>query len=178
MAGLTAAFANARLGTVLAWLINCFIINSVLAEIGEGAERMSEIVKALKAYTYLDQAPVQNVNIHAGLDNTLIMLRSKLKQGVIVQRRYAADLPLIEAYGSELNQVWTNIIDNAIAALNGQGQITLETHQADKWVVVEITDNGPGIPAAIQSQIAIISLCKNTMAKSRLPRSRAEHAFR
>jgi signal transduction histidine kinase len=150
---LAADFPAGHLPPLLTWLINCFTLASVLSEIGEGAERMSEIVKALKVYTYLDQAPVQNVNIHEGLDNTLIMLRGKLKQGVTVERRYAADLPLIEAYGSELNQVWTNIIDNAIAAMQGQGQITLTTHRDSAWVLVEITDTGSGIPAAIQPQI-------------------------
>jgi signal transduction histidine kinase len=150
---LASNFAPEQLAAVLNWLINRFAMYSVLDEIDEGAGRMVEIVKALKAYTYLDQAPVQNVNVHEGLDNTLVMLRSKLKQGVTVQRDYTANLPLIEAYGSELNQVWTNIIDNAIGAMNGQGKIILRTRQAGQWVVVEIEDNGPGIPAAIQGQI-------------------------
>ena len=126
---------------------------SILNEIGEGAGRMAEIVKALKTYTYLDQAPVQNVDVHEGLDNTLVMLRSKLKRGVVVLRDYDEDLPLIEAYGSELNQVWTNIIDNAIGAMNGEGEITLRTRAEGEYVVVEIEDNGPGIPEAIKGQI-------------------------
>ncbi|MEW5958367.1 MAG: response regulator [Chloroflexota bacterium] len=153
LARLAASFTPGQLAAALTWLISCFTMYSVLAEIGEGAGRMVEIVKALKAYTYLDQAPVQNVNVHEGLDNTLVMLRGKLKKGVTVQRQYAADVPLIEAYGSELNQVWTNIIDNAIAAMNGQGEIILHTRRDGNWVVVEISDNGPGIPPAIQSQI-------------------------
>ena len=150
---LVGAFEMRRLTAVLNWLSSCFTIYTILHEIGEGAGRMIEIVKALKTYTYLDQAPIQNVNVHEGLDNTLIMLRSRLKQGVAVERRYAENLPLIEALGSELNQVWTNIIDNAIAAMNGAGKILLETRHEDGWVIVEITDNGPGIPPAIQGQI-------------------------
>jgi len=93
------------------------------------------------------------VNIHEGLDNTLVILRSKLKEGVTVHREYAPDLPLIEAYGGELNQVWTNLIDNAIDAMNGRGEITLRTRQDGAWIVVEIEDTGPGIPEDIQSSI-------------------------
>jgi signal transduction histidine kinase len=93
------------------------------------------------------------VNVHEGLDNTLVMLRSKLKEGISVRREYQEDLPRIQAYGSELNQVWTNIIDNAVGAMNGQGEIVLRTRQEDEWVVVEIEDNGPGIPDEVQSRI-------------------------
>jgi signal transduction histidine kinase len=153
LARLAEGFEGGRLTAVLHWLISAYTIYSVQDEIGEGAGRMTEIVKALKTYTYLDQAPVQNVNVHDGLENTLVMLRSKLKKGVEIKRDYAPDLPLIEAFGSELNQVWTNIIDNAVAAMDGQGKISLHTHWEGDWVVVEITDNGPGIPEAIQSQV-------------------------
>jgi signal transduction histidine kinase len=125
----------------------------VLDELGAGAERLSEIVGAIKAYTYLDQAPVQDVDIHAGLENTLVILRHKLKQGVSVVRAFAPDVPRVEAYGSELNQVWTNLIDNAIDAMGGQGQLTLRTALQDNQVVVEIADNGPGIPPAILPRI-------------------------
>jgi signal transduction histidine kinase len=92
------------------------------------------------------------VDIHEGLDNTLIILRSKTK-GIHVRREYAADLPRITAFGSELNQVWTNIIDNAIDAMDGEGQITIRTRRLDGEVVVEIEDEGPGIPAKIQPKI-------------------------
>jgi len=153
LAELGTNFTAKQVPAVLTWLVTGFTIFNILDEISEGARRISEIVKALKTYTYLDQAPVQNVDLHAGLENTLVMLRSRLKQGIIVHRHYAQDLPTIEAYGSELNQVWTNIIDNAIAAMNGQGEITLDTRREGNWVVVEITDNGPGIPKEIQPQI-------------------------
>jgi len=138
---------------VIEWLNNTFNIYNLLEEIGQGTGRISEIVKALKGYTYLDQAPIQNVDINAGLDSTLVILRSKLKAGVNVHRQYDPDLPRIEAYGSELNQVWTNIIDNAIDAMDGQGEITLRTEYNDKCVTVEIADNGPGIPDEIQSRL-------------------------
>jgi signal transduction histidine kinase/predicted CoA-binding protein len=142
--------AGARLPVVVAWLAATYAVGNVLAEIGQGAGRISEIVKALKAYSYLDQAPVQQVDIHEGLDNTLVILRGKLKAGIEVRRDYAADLPKIEAWGSELNQVWTNIIDNAADALSEKGgdhkEIVLRTRREGGFVVVEIHDNGPGIP--------------------------------
>ncbi|MEJ2558313.1 MAG: response regulator [Anaerolineae bacterium] len=146
---LLADFSSSQAIAVIDWLNRTFIIYSLLDEIGQGAGRISEIVKALKTYTYMDQAPIQSVDVHEGLDNTLVMLRSKLKPGITVHRDYTPDLPHIQAYGSELNQVWTNIIDNAIDAMNGKGEITLRTRHDDQWAIVEITDNGPGIPEAI-----------------------------
>jgi signal transduction histidine kinase len=153
LAALTENFAEPQLQAVITWLNGSYTIYSLLEEMGQGAGRIAEIVKALKSYTYMDQAPIQAVDVHEGLDDTLVMLRSKLKGGINVQRHYAADLPLIQAYGSELNQVWTNIIDNATAAMQGQGEISLRTRREEKWVVVEIEDNGPGIPPEIQSKI-------------------------
>jgi signal transduction histidine kinase len=124
-----------------------------MEEIGQGMGRITEIVKALKSYTYLDQAPIQSIDIHEGLDNTLVILRSKIGEGILMHRDYAKDLPRINAFGSELNQVWTNIIDNAIDAMDGQGEIYLKTYQENSWVVVEIKDTGPGIPQEIQNKI-------------------------
>ena len=151
---LRAEFSAPQFGLVVRWLCVGCNIYALLAEVNMGAERISEIVKAVKSYAFLDQAPIQQVDVHEGLENTLIILRSKLKQGVTVTREYARDLPRIEAYGSELNQVWTNILDNAIDAMNGAGEIKIKTFCKDeKCVVVEITDNGPGIPPEIQSRI-------------------------
>jgi len=93
----------------------------------------------------MDQAPVQSIDLRKELDNTLIILRSKLKTGVEVVREYADDLPVIEAYASELNQVWTNLIDNAIDAMEGVGILVIRAKREDPWLVVEIEDNGPGI---------------------------------
>ena len=153
LTALADAFHGAQLSVVLHWLATQFTIQSILHEIGEGTGRIADIVRALKMYSYLDQAPVQSVNIHEGLENTLVILRNKLKAGVTIQRDYAPDLPSIEAYGSELNQVWTNIIDNAVDAMNGAGTLTLRTQLEDAWIVVEIEDNGPGIPEAIQRRV-------------------------
>jgi signal transduction histidine kinase len=151
VAALMANFSPAQFSASMDWLNCSSTIYSLVEEIQEPAASPNR--QALKAYTYLDQAPIQTVNLHDGLDNTLIILRSKLASGVTVHRDYAADLPQIEAYGSELNQVWTNLIDNAIDAMNGQGEITLRTRHDGQWAIVEIEDNGPGIPPEIQPNI-------------------------
>ena len=148
LTSLAEEYTHSQFQILISWLECTYTIYSLLEEISLGAGRISEIVKALKSYTYLDQAPTQSVQIHEGLENTLVILRSKLKQGIIVHRQYDPELPTIQAYGSELNQVWTNLIDNAIDAMNGEGEITLRTSHDDKWVVVVIEDNGPGIPDA------------------------------
>jgi signal transduction histidine kinase/predicted CoA-binding protein len=147
-------FAPDQLSAIASWLGNIYTAHNLLSEIGHGAGRISEIVKALKAYSYLDQAPVQIVDIHEGLDNTLMILRGKLGK-VKVRRDYAPDLPRIDGYGSELNQVWTNIIDNAIDALENtpDAEIVIRTWRADDEVLVEVRDNGPGIPAEAQARV-------------------------
>jgi signal transduction histidine kinase/predicted CoA-binding protein len=147
-----------NLPVVLRWLAGTYLVWNRVAEISQGAGRISEIVKALKGYSYLDQAPVQDVDVHEGIDSTLVILRHKLKAGIKVTRDYAADLPRITAWGSELNQVWTNILDNAADALadrikDGSAEITIRTRREGDFVVVEIGDNGPGIPPEIQDRI-------------------------
>jgi signal transduction histidine kinase len=139
--------------TAIRWLGIGSVIVTQLYEIQNATDRISQIVRAMKSYTYLDQAPLLEVDVHEGLENTLVIMQYKLKQGVTVRREYAPDLPRIEAYASELNQVWTNIIDNAVDALQGKGEITLRTYEEMDQVVVEIVDNGPGIPKDIQSRI-------------------------
>jgi signal transduction histidine kinase len=141
-------FTAGQLSAVFAWLDSTFSVYGLLEEIGEGAARISDLVKALKSYSYLDQAPVQMVNVHDGLDSTLVILRSKLKGNVNVTREYDPDLPLVEASGGELNQVWTNLLDNAIDAVGEEGAITIRTSHDDRWVTVEIEDNGEGISEA------------------------------
>lgn len=153
LAVLTDAFTIDQLPAVIASVSSTYTIYSLLEEMSQGAGRITEIVNALKSYVYLDQAPIQSVDVRQGLDNTLVMFRSKLKTGIVVHRDYAPDLPHIHAYGSELNQVWTNIIDNAIGAMDGQGEITLRTRKEGPWVIVEIEDTGPGVPQDIQSKI-------------------------
>jgi signal transduction histidine kinase len=142
-----------QLSAALKWAAAAFRVCRLSHEIGQGSARISEIVGALKSYSYLGQAPVQAVDIHDGIDNTLVILRNKLKVGIEVRRDYGADVPPITAYGSELNQVWTNLLDNAADAMNGRGEITIRTRRESDRVVVEISDNGPGIPESVQSRI-------------------------
>jgi PAS domain S-box-containing protein len=146
-------FTAQQFPIVIEWLSFKYAIYSLVGEIGLGTGRIVELVKALKTYTYMDQAPVQSVDVREGLDNTLIILHNKLKGGVTVIREYAEGLPVIQAYAGELNQVWTNIIDNAIDAMDGKGRLTVRTRREDPWVVVEIEDDGRGIPKDIQSKI-------------------------
>jgi signal transduction histidine kinase len=153
LGGELADFSATQFLAVIDWLKCTYAIYSLLDEIGQGVGRISELVKALKSYSYMDQAPVQAVNVHEGLESTLVILRGKLKPGIRLQRDYASDLPRIQAYGSELNQVWTNLIANAIDAVDGEGNITLRTCHDDQWVTVEIEDSGPGIPEAIQAHL-------------------------
>jgi signal transduction histidine kinase len=120
-------------------------IAGLLNEIESSTSRISELVGAIKEYTHMDQAPVQNVDIVKSLETTLTILNHKLKRGVTVQRDYHSVPLLVNSFGSELNQVWTNIIDNAIDAMGGQGELRVRTFREDNCVVVEIGDNGPGI---------------------------------
>lgn len=155
LTALAGEFPEERLMCIIEWLDATFTVYSLLNELSQGSGRISTIVKALKSYAYLDQAPVQLVDVHQGLDDTLTILQNKLKKGINVKREYAPNLPEIMGYGSELNQVWTNIIDNAIDALDSRddSQIILRTRQESEWVVVEIEDNGPGIPSEIQHKV-------------------------
>ncbi len=146
-------FSSSEISTLAESLGTGSAVYSLLDEVAKGAERISEIVKAVKSYSYLDRAPVQAVDVHEGLDNTLVILRHKLKNNIRITRDYAKNLPRIEAYAGELNQVWTNILDNAVDALNGQGEIKLHTELDDAHVIVELSDNGPGIPPEIQSRV-------------------------
>ena len=146
-------FSTVQFPVLIEWLSFKFAIYSLVKEIGLGTGRIVEIVKALKTYTYMDQAPVQSVDVRQGLDNTLIILHNKLKGGVSVVREYADDLPLIQAYAGELNQVWTNLIDNAVDAMNGAGTLTIRACRSGDWVQVEIEDDGPGIDEEIQSKL-------------------------
>jgi signal transduction histidine kinase len=150
---LTRSFDPAVTPVVIDYFGSQFTAYTLLEEIGHGARRIAEIVKALKGYSYMDQAPIQAVDVREGLNDTLIMFSSKLRDGIKVDLDYAEDLPRIQGYGSELNQVWTNLIDNAIGAMDGKGELELRAYQDDNWVVVEVADSGPGIPSEAQEKI-------------------------
>jgi signal transduction histidine kinase len=149
-------FAILDAGTARAALVRIAAsveVASLLHEIESSTSRISDLVGAIKEYTHMDQAPVQNVDIVKSLETTLTILNHKLKQGVVVQRDYQPVPLLVNSFGSELNQVWTNIIDNAIDAMHGKGELRIRTYRDDGCVVVEIGDNGPGIPDEVQPHI-------------------------
>src|SRR5580704_450492 len=146
---LDAPTARAALVRIAAWIE----ILDLLHEIESATTRISDLVRAIKEYTYMDQAPLQNVDIVKGLETTLTILNHKLKRGVAVKRDYQRVPFLVNSFGSELNQVWTNIIDNAIDAMGGQGELRVRTYRDDNCVVVEIGDNGPGISPEIEAHI-------------------------
>jgi len=148
-----AQFPEEALGDLLARVAASLAIGSLLQEMEHSTARISELVRAIKEYSYMDQSPEQEVDIHHGLENTLIMLRYRLKHGVEVKLEFDRSLPKICARGSELNQVWTNIIDNAADAMNGKGELRIRTARELDNVLVEITDNGPGIPSEIRDHI-------------------------
>jgi len=148
-----AEFPGDALGRIVTWVAAGSTVHALVDEVATGAGRISEIVKAVKEYSFMDQAPVQRVDVRSGLDNTLVILRPKLKAGISIVRDYQLDLPEIEAFGSELNQVWTNILDNAIDAMDGQGQIRIRAFARDTDVVVEICDDGPGMPPEVRERI-------------------------
>ena len=128
-------------------------IGRLIGEIENSTKRISDLVGAIKEYSYMDQAPLQEVDIHHGIESTLTILGHRLKQGVTVIRDYDPDLPRVSAYGGELNQIWTNLIDNAIDAMNGKGELRIRSKRNLDRVLVEIGDNGPGIPPEIQARI-------------------------
>jgi signal transduction histidine kinase len=152
--GLAEGVPGEALPAAIAWLERSIAASVLVREVEMAAGRIHELVSAVKSYSFMDQGPRQEVDIHRGLEDTLIILGHKLgDEKVQVERDYAPDLSPIEAYGVELNQVWTNLIDNAIDAAGPGGRIRLRTSQEARSVTVEIADNGPGVPEEIQPKI-------------------------
>ena len=155
-AGWTATSLAAQPSDVVPWLAADASVRQLLGELGMALERISDIVAAVKGYSYLDQAPVQRIDVRIGLDQTLVILRHRLRD-VEVSKNYEDGLPEIEAFGSELNQVWTNLIDNAIDAMDGHGAIEITATRggdpAGTGVGVSICDSGPGIPPEVRKRL-------------------------
>ena len=147
---------NLLLEDILSWLKATTRVDHLIYEIKSSTTRISELISAVKSYSYMDQAPLQDVDIHNGIESTLIMLAHKLKESdITIIREYDSNLPHINAIGNELNQVWTNLIDNAIDAIGKDGTITIRTkNEGDSQILVEVIDNGSkGIPKEVQSRI-------------------------
>ncbi|MFD9891936.1 ATP-binding protein [Amycolatopsis sp. NPDC059027] len=135
------------------WLAYALETEMLMGEIEDSTTRITALVGAAKQYSQMDRAPHQWIDVHEGLDSTLVMLAGKIGEGVRVVKEYDRELPRIPAYAGELNQVWTNVIDNALGAMNGEGTLTLRTWRVDDQLRVEIGDTGPGIPADIRQRI-------------------------
>jgi signal transduction histidine kinase len=142
------------LSDALNWLESAVTIGKLSHTLKRCSTRVSEMINVFKAYTYMDQSPVQELDVHEGLENTLIVLRHKLKD-IVIKRVYNRDLPRITAFGSALNEVWTILLNNAADALaaRGHGTICLRTEQENDYIVVEIADDGPGIPTDLQAHL-------------------------
>ncbi len=150
---LAAMLDSNALTAAVTWLEATLKMIDLSSEVEASMTRITDLVGAMKEYTYMDQSPFQSIDIHKGIESTLKIFTPKLKAGVEVVRDYDPSLPLICAYASELNQVWTNLISNALDAMNGKGRLTIRTVRSDEGVSVEIGDTGPGIPPAIQPRI-------------------------
>jgi signal transduction histidine kinase len=143
----------AQLGPGLNWIAASLLSTQLLAQVDESVGRITKLVSAVKEYSYMDRAPEQEVDVHDGLEKTLLVLGRKLRSGIQVVRDYDDQLPVVHANGAELNQVWTNLIDNAIDAMDGTGELLIRTRHDDHAVLVEIGDHGPGIPPELASRI-------------------------
>ncbi|MFE7122637.1 ATP-binding protein [Streptomyces sp. NPDC057617] len=142
-----------HLDSAVRWLAYAIDTELLMGEIDDAVTRVSDLVGAAKQYSQLDRAPHRTVDVHTLLDATLTMLKGKIPAGIRVVKEYDRDLPEIPAYGAELNQVWTNLIDNAVDAMGDEGTLTLATRRDGEQLLVEVADTGPGIPAEIRPRI-------------------------
>jgi len=146
-------FKAPALHSVLPRIVATVSAEKLTREIEATTGRISELVRAVKEYSYMDQSPEQEIDIHQGIESTLTMLKFRLKKGVNVTREYDQTLPRLCAHGSELNQVWTNLIDNAIDAMGGKGELRIRTSRELDRLLVEIIDNGPGMPENVKAHV-------------------------
>jgi signal transduction histidine kinase len=144
---------GADLASALRWLADTVETELLLNEISDSIARISSLVGAAKQYSQLDRAPYQVVDVHELLDSTLAMLSGKIGEDITVVRKYDRTLPKIPAFPAELNQVWTNVIDNAASAMNGSGTLTIRTARDRERLLIEFGDTGPGVPEEIRDRI-------------------------
>ncbi|MEE8518669.1 MAG: PAS domain S-box protein [Dehalococcoidia bacterium] len=150
---IASALPAETVGQAIGWLCKSLTTADLASAVAQSARSISTLVDAVKSYSYMDQAPVQLVDVHQGIEDTLTMLGSKLTDGVQIEREYDRDIPRVEVRGSELNQVWMNLIDNALDAIDGVGTVTIRTYLEGNHLAVEIVDNGPGIDPEVQPRI-------------------------
>jgi len=137
----------------LEWVASTLSTATLLGEVKESTRRITELVAAVRSYSQMDRGSIQTIDVTEGIESTLVMLGHKLRDGVEVVRAYGADVPRIDAFAGELNQVWTNLIDNAVDAMAGHGTLTISTARDDDRLLVRIRDTGPGVPADVRDRI-------------------------
>jgi signal transduction histidine kinase len=149
-----AALAGTATDAAVAWVAATLTARGLAGELQESTRRMSDLVGAVKSYAYMDRGDLVEVDLHEGLETTIVILGHRLKNTAIqIVRDYDGDVPKLTVRGSELNQVWTNLIDNAIDALGGDGTITIATRREAGGARVDVTDDGPGIPEEIRDRV-------------------------
>ncbi len=147
-----AVLEGSALEPALRWVASTFSAATLLGEVQESTRRISELVSAVRSYSQMDRASRQRIDVTEGLESTLVMLGHKLRETITVVREYAVDVPMIEAYPGELNQVWTNLVDNAVDAMDGGGTLRLVTRHDGDAVVVEVVDSGAGMTPAVAAR--------------------------
>jgi signal transduction histidine kinase len=147
------SLAGAQLEPVLGWMAATLEIDSLVEELSAAASRITTLVGAMKTYSRVDTSAMEYIDLHEGIESTLVILHHRLKGGMEVVRDYDRNLPKVQAYAGELNQVWINLIDNAIDATDGKGTLTIRTARDADRVLVEIGDDGPGIPPELQRRV-------------------------
>ncbi len=140
------------LGPGLEWVASTLSVATLLGEVKESTRRITELVAAVRSYSQMDRGSIQTIDVTEGIESTLVMLGHKLRDGVEVVRAYGAGVPRIDAYAGELNQVWTNLIDNAVDAMEGAGTLRITTRTDGDRIVVEFTDTGPGMPPEVAAR--------------------------
>jgi len=147
-----AVLAGPPLESGLKWVASTLSAATLLAEVKDSTRRISELVAAVKSYSQMDRSSMQRIDVTEGIESTLTMLAHKLRDGVSVVRDYGPDVPAVEVHAGELNQVWTNLIDNAIDAMHGSGTLRITTRAEDDDVLIEIADTGPGMPPDVAAR--------------------------
>jgi signal transduction histidine kinase len=147
------ALPAAALGPAIDWLCKSFATQDLADAVIRSSESISSLVNAAKSFSFMDQGPVTEIDVHQGIEDTITIFGQKLQRGIEIVRQYDRNLPAVQVPASELNQVWMNLIDNAMGAVGEHGKITIRTFREGDQVAIEIADDGPGIPEDIQQKI-------------------------
>lgn len=151
--GVAGSLEGPAMAAGLRWVASSLSLGMLLDEVREATSRVSSLVGAVQSYSQVDRGSRQRIDVTEGIESSLMILGHKLRTGVTVVREYATDLPMIDAYAGELNQVWANVIDNAVDAMEGAGTLRIATRVDGESMVIEITDTGPGMPPEVSDRV-------------------------